>query len=300
MAATSSIPSTKCVGEIIVDEARGEVICTSTGEIIGTLIDYNPEWRDFPDTNAPSRSRVGSPLTHQMHDYGVASYIARRDVYRLGTKNRRLHLSMIRHNAANRIKGHKREIRALQILRIEGSRLNLPQRTLETASEYIKKVVRKRLGRGEMIRAYIAAAIFIASRVTGVPRSFSSIIRELNVEEEKARHAYRAIIELHGGKIKARVYKPVDYIPMISTKLGLSKSTQELMYRLARAVEKLNLIHGKSPIAITAAIAYISSSINGEKKNQREIADAIGSFTDVAIRNRYREIIDKLYIEVAL
>ncbi len=297
---SSSNNQSYCAGHIIIDEARGEVICTLTGEVLGSVIDYKPEWRDFADSLTPTKSRVGNPITNLMHDHGLATYISKKDITKLSFQKRRLHYSMKRHNAASRIRGHKRLVKALQMLKTEGAKLNLPQRTLETAALYLRKVVEKRLGRGEMMKAYIAAALFIASRVTNVPRSFGRIITRLNVKEEKARYAYRKIIDIHGGKIAARVYKPVDYVPMMATQLNLSRETQELMYRLSRAVEKLNLVHGKSPLAIAAAIAYVSSSIMGEKRNQRDIADVVGNFTDVAIRNRYRELIDKLYIEVSL
>jgi transcription initiation factor TFIIB len=286
---------------IIIDEFTGTIICKDTAIVLEQTIDHGIEWRAFDPENNRTRSRIGGPLTSTTHDYSITTDISTKDIMKVKQPHRRRQFySIRRHNAAARIRGHKRLVRALQLITYEGKKLNLPQRTLETASNYIRKVVKKRLGRGEMLRAYIAASLFIASRVTKVPRSFSAIVKELGVNEEQARYAYRKIIELSGGKISATVYKPSDYIPQIATKLGLSRGTIELMYRIDRAVEKLNLVHGKSPLAIAAAIAYIASPIMGEKKNQREIAEAIGSFTDVAIRNRYREIVDNLYIEVLL
>jgi transcription initiation factor TFIIB len=49
------------------------------------------------------------------------------------------------------------------------------------------------------------------------------------------------------------------------------------------------------PIAAAAAL-YVSALINDEKKTQREVADVAG-ITEVTIRNRYKELIDRLGIE---
>ncbi len=285
---------------IVYDPERGELICTLTGEVLeASYVDPGPEWREFSDTPR-NRSRVGGALTSLTHDMGLTTTMSDRDIRRLDGRRRRVGFMMKRRNAANRIAGCRRLVRTLQMLNDEGRRMQLPKRTLETAAMLIKKVVAKGLGRGEYMRAYLAAAFFIASRLTGVPRSFSEIVSRMGVEYERARYAYRRIVEIHGGRIEARVQKPSDFIPKIADTLNLSPGTQTLMYRLCRAVEKLNMTHGRSPIAIAAAIAYISAAIMGEKKRQKDIAEALGGFTDVAVRNRYREIIDNLYIEVSL
>ena len=41
---------------------------------------------------------------------------------------------------------------------------------------------------------------------------------------------------------------------------------------------------------------YIAALINGEKRTQREVSD-VGGVTEVTIRNRYKELLKKLYLE---
>ena len=50
---------------------------------------------------------------------------------------------------------------------------------------------------------------------------------------------------------------------------------------------------------MAAATLYIASVLCGERRTQREVADVAG-VTEVTIRNRYKEIVDKLDIEVLL
>jgi len=286
--------------DIIVDHERGEIICKSTGEVIGSLLDSGPEWREFLDGEGKARSRVGSPLTKSMHDYGISTTISERDIRRLKYSQRMKMYNLRRRMASTRMRKSKRMIDALTILRQEVSRLQLPQLVLENAAMLIRKVVENGLGRGEKIKSYIVAAIYISCRLSKIPKSFASIISALEVEEESARYAYRKLVELSGGKINARVYKPIEYVPTFVKKLNLGPGSEKLMYRLSKAVEKTPMLQGKSPIAVAAAIAYVSSAIMGEKRNQRDIASAFGTFTDVAVRNRYRDIVDNLYIEVML
>jgi len=286
--------------QVVVDQERGEIICVSTGEVVGSIFDLGPEWREFASNDGKLRSRVGAPLTKTIHDYGISTTISESDIRRLKFSQRKKMYILRRRIASTRMRENKRMIAALTLLKEGASMLSLPQVVLETASTLIRKVVEAGLGRGEKMRAYVAAALYISSRISKIPRSFSSIINALEVEEESARYAYRKIVELSGGKINAKLTSPIDYVPAFSTALKLSKGTEKLMYRLANAMEKTNMVQGKSPVAVAAAIAYISSAIMGEKRNQRDIAAAFGTFTDVAVRNRYREIVDNLYIEVML
>ena len=44
---------------------------------------------------------------------------------------------------------------------------------------------------------------------------------------------------------------------------------------------------------------YVAALLNNEKKTQREVADVAG-ITEVTIRNRYKELLDKLDLEEKL
>ena len=48
-----------------------------------------------------------------------------------------------------------------------------------------------------------------------------------------------------------------------------------------------------------AAALYVAALINDEKKTQREVADVAG-ITEVTIRNRYKELIERLQLEEKL
>ena len=61
----------------------------------------------------------------------------------------------------------------------------------------------------------------------------------------------------------------------------------------------MKLTSGRGPAGLAAASTYIATVLTNERKTQREIAE-IANVTEVTIRNRYKELLEKLMIEVPL
>jgi len=59
------------------------------------------------------------------------------------------------------------------------------------------------------------------------------------------------------------------------------------------------LTSGRGPTGMAAASLYIASVLCGERRTQREVADVAG-VTEVTIRNRYKELAQKLDIDIIL
>jgi transcription initiation factor TFIIB len=59
------------------------------------------------------------------------------------------------------------------------------------------------------------------------------------------------------------------------------------------------LTAGKDPTGLAAAAIYISGIINGERRTQREISE-VAHVTEVTVRNRYKELVRKLSIEITV
>ena len=74
------------------------------------------------------------------------------------------------------------------------------------------------------------------------------------------------------------------------------RETAAMVYR--RAVTK-NLIRGRSIEGVAAAAIYIASILSGERRTQREVAEVAG-VTEVTIRNRYKELAERLDIDIVL
>ena len=76
----------------------------------------------------------------------------------------------------------------------------------------------------------------------------------------------------------------------------MNSKTQNDALKILRNAEDIELTSGRGPAGISAAALYVAALMNDEKKTQREVADIAG-ITEVTIRNRYKELIEKLKLE---
>tara|TARA_Y100000296_G_scaffold72217_1_gene88418 strand:- start:1184 stop:1588 length:405 start_codon:yes stop_codon:yes gene_type:complete len=115
-----------------------------------------------------------------------------------------------------------------------------------------------------------------------------------DIERKDIGRTYRFIIRKLG--IKVRQSSPKDYISRFSSVLKLSPKTQNDALKVLKQAEDFELTSGRGPAGISAAALYVAALINDEKRTQREVADIAG-ITEVTIRNRYKELIEKLKLE---
>ena len=118
-----------------------------------------------------------------------------------------------------------------------------------------------------------------------------------DIERKEIGRTYRFIIRKLGIKVKQS--SPKDYISRFSSVLKLSPKTQNEALKILRQAEKIELTSGRGPAGISAAALYVAALINDEKKTQREVADIAG-ITEVTIRNRYKELIEKHGLEAKI
>ena len=92
---------------------------------------------------------------------------------------------------------------------------------------------------------------------------------------------------------------PQDYIPRFCSKLKLATKVQGKALEILKESEEKQITSGRNPTSFAAASIYIASVLCGERKTQCEIADVAG-ITEVTIRNRYKELAEKLDIHIIL
>lgn len=171
--------------------------------------------------------------------------------------------------------------------------LGLHRGVHEAVAKKYEQAVDRGLVRGRSMESVIAALLYAICRETGTPRTLEEIAEASGVERREIGRTYRYIArEL---AIKILPAPPEHYVPRFSTMLGLSDKTQVRAIHILKKAKEGDVISGKGPTGVAAAALYIAAVLNGERKTQREIADAVG-VTEVTIRNRFKEIVDKLGI----
>jgi len=286
------------------DYECAEIVCMDCGFVVAAkLADRGPEWRAFDDEQRAKRARVGAPLTYTIHDKGLSTMIDWHDrdiygkrlspgqkaqIYRLRKWQRRIRVS----DATER----NLAFALSEISKIANS-LNLPKNILETASVIYRKAVKEHLIRGRSIQGVTSAAIYVACRQCGLARTLEEIAHASNINKKEVGRSYRFLIKELNYFIPP--LKPSQYITKFSNQLTMQGKVEEIAHKILATARDLKLTSGRGPTGIAAAASYIASVLTGERKTQREIAE-IAQVTEVTIRNRYKELVERLMFEITL
>ena len=286
------------------DHECAEIVCMNCGFVVATEpADQGPEWRSFESEQHEKRVRVGAPPTFTIHDKGLSTMIDWQDrdiygkslppgekaqIYRLRKWQRRIRVS----DASER----NLAFALSEISKISDS-LNLPKSILETASIIYRKAVKERLIRGRSIQGMTAAAIYVATRQCGLARTLEEIAQASNMHKKEVGNSYRFLAKQLDYFIPP--LKPSQYVTKISNQLTMQGNVEEIAYKILTSAKELKLTSGRGPTGIAAAASYIASVLAGERKTQREIAE-IAQVTEVTIRNRYKELVERLTFVISI
>ncbi len=294
----------ECGGtKFITDPSRGEIICMNCGAVIEEhLIDDGPEWRAFTNEEKGRRARVGSPSTLSLHDKGLSTEIGweDRDVYgkRLSPQQKATMYRLKRWHTRSRVSSSmdRNLVLAMSELDRLSSQLGLSRNVKETAALIYRSAIERQLIKGRSIEAMIAAAVYAAARLRRVPRTIDEIAQNSRVSRKELGRSYRLLVtEL---QLKIPPPNPVDYIVRFASELRLSGRVTRRAVNLLTKAKAKGLTVGKDPTGLAAAALYIASILEGERRTQREIAET-ATVTEVTVRNRYKELVKQLDIEVS-
>jgi len=252
---------------------------------------WNRFTRKF-DKGAKRQKRCSNQ--HAKFDKGLTTNVGEiSDIYRLEPNKQEI--SEVKNRQERVSTSIERNLRlAMAELRVIASYLNLPNVVRDEAARIYNYVLQRGLVRGRSMESVIAACLYAACRSYNIPRTLDEMTTASDIERKEIGRTYRFIIRKLGIKVKQS--SPKDYISRFSSVLKLSPKTQNDALKVLRQAEEVELTSGRGPAGIAAAALYVAALINDEKKTQREVADIAG-ITEVTIRNRYKELIEKLNLE---
>jgi len=294
MASIKKCPECSSIN-LTVDEKRGEVICKSCGLILDeNVVDTGQEWRDFSG-QASDQRRSGVPSSFAKHDMGTGTEVGTAtEVYSLSGSDRRKYLRLRKWHSRSSTSLERNLKYALVELKRVSSLLNIPPTIEEEAARIYRLAITKGLVRGRSMDSVVVGCVYIASRQFNLPRSLNEVTQKTNTNKRDVGKTYRFVARELGIRLVPST--PVDYIPKFANKLSFSAETQTKAQEILKIAEKSELTSGRGPTGLAAASLYVASLMTGEKRTQREIADVVG-VTEVTIRNRYKEMIERLDLE---
>lgn len=287
----------ECLGiNLFRNKDKGEVICKDCGLVIeDKMVDFGQEWREFDSDSAQKRRRTGTPMTYTQYDKGLGTEVGRAsDLYALDKKAKSKFFRLRKWQYRTTVAIERNLKLALSELKRVTSYLKLPRSVEEEAARIYTMAVQRGLVRGRSMESVIASATYAACRKFEVPRTLDELSEASGINKKEVGRTYRYVTrEL---SINVLPSNPIDYIPRFISSLGLSAKTQSKAVEIIEMTQEAGLTSGRGPTGIAAAALYLAALINGEKRTQREVADVAG-VTEVTIRNRYKELLEKLDLE---
>lgn len=298
---TTSCP--ECQGtHIIMDDNHGELLCSDCGLVLrDNIIDASKDWRAYDAAQEEKRAHAGSPMNPLLHDKGLSTEISMgyRDYYgnAISRKNRLALLRMRKWQYRTRARNtaERNMMMALKQLSNISSRLDLPRSVRDDAAVLYRKAVDKNLIRGRNTESLVAASLYAACRKAWIPRTLQEIAGQTALPQKNAKRkvakSYRFLLRVMN--LQTAPPSPFDYIPRYSNELELDNDVREKAVEILRKASDMGISVGKSPLSMVAGAIYLAGKMCGKRKRQHDIVRVIG-ITEVSIRNRYREMEQRL------
>jgi transcription initiation factor TFIIB len=148
-----------------------------------------------------------------------------------------------------------------QILLLK-DRLSLSDFLMEKVLYLYKKVYERGIIRRRSVLLVVAAAIYIAYREIGSPRTLKDVSNTCSLKYKELAQTYRLLVtELD---IKVPILDLAKYIPKLASKMNVNKRTEFQAIKMINHVSGTGMCIGKNPITVAAAILYVCSINSGE------------------------------------
>jgi transcription initiation factor TFIIB len=287
---------------VITDHESGEIICSNCGMVISQNIEDNtrPEWRSFgnEEGGGNNRSRTGMPTTLARHDRGLTTIIGRTDRDASGNKidasirSKMERLKVWDFRSHSHDSTNKNLMQAFNELDKLKDKLGLPDAVIERTAYIYRKARKRGLVRGRSIDGILTAAIYIACRDLGVPKTLKEVAAAISIRFKTLSRSYRILVtELDIST--PPVIDPMKCIVKVANNADLNENTKRRAMDVMNNITKREISAGKHPMAVAATVLYVSCLKTGVNIRQADIADAAG-ITEVTLRNRYKDLKNRI------
>ena len=158
----------ECKHSLVIDE--GQQVCTCCGRIFDQVIDEGAEWRNYEDSKGEDQCRTGFVTSELLPDSSYGSIISYKGMNSPNMKAlQRLSCWSLSSNSQRSWMG------IFDAIQLSCTHAGLPKSIMMDACGMYKHLDDAQKVRGETRRALMGAAIFVACRNNGVPRSHEEI-----------------------------------------------------------------------------------------------------------------------------
>jgi transcription initiation factor TFIIB len=273
------------------DSKHGDIYCNDCGLILEErMIDQGPEWREFNTDSDKIRATQGKDLA--FHTTLRTSFDPRES----SKENKYL---AQRISKAQRYIGRSTDrslILAMILLETLTTQLEVSDVAHKEAALFYRRAVKKNLIRGRSIDSVGAACLYVSSRRCGKVLDYTDLEKKTKATAKEIAKCVRLIQrEL---ELPHRITNPTEYTTQYLGQLYDDESTKrEMQKEVGDLLDKLGEENINNPKSAAVALLYIAGILTDHRRNQKELAQ-VSNLTEVTIRNRYKEIVKILNIDL--
>ncbi|HEY0090684.1 MAG TPA: transcription initiation factor IIB, partial [Candidatus Lokiarchaeia archaeon] len=234
------------------------------------------------------RERTGSPISILLPDLSLSTVIDKNNIRNPDLKRAAKWNSRMTWDKRNML------IATTELKRI-GSNLNLPDHIKKAAIRLYKEAFRKKLLRGRSINGMVAACLYFACREKKIPRTLQEILEDTSVSSKNVRRCYRTLIRELNLKVPST--DPISLVPRYIAELKLDTYIEKETIKILQNFITKFSTSGKDPKGLCAGALYLVCKTRNKRISQKEVSNIIG-VTEVTLRSRYKELINKLKIKI--
>ena len=284
---------------IITDFSAGQVVCSSCGAVLeDRIIDETYEGRNFGSENQGSggkdQTRVGGPINAYTEEINAGVSIATK---KNGTplSNIRMRSSGSSNNSLQRIFKKADEL---------AQKLELKKSIVDKAKDLLALVEKQKKLKGRSLDCIIASVIYVACRLTNVPRPLPEIAKNLGLEKKTVNKCFNSIKHIIIGNNDNQIAQNVSglvnsYCNKLEEKLKKQekqenqekwKSLKKDAMEISEMICNKEVIAGRNPNTIAAVSILIASRLNELQLSKKDIADTTTT-TENTISNAYQDLL---------
>jgi transcription initiation factor TFIIB len=280
----------ECRAVLVSDFETGEQICVACGTV--SRIDDVAYSSTFGSQGARLGSMIEDENSSMMYYVSLPARIDSRDVdargkhiVEVGDMNRLRRLN----NMTIASDSNRRNLTkaASEIQRIGGS-LAAGKGVVERAYEIYRSGIEEGSGRRRSIVGLAEAAVYLACKEGGIPRTAEEIEHTADLHDRKSIRHYSKVL-MKGAGLHMASPDPASEMSRIASRAGLGGITERRAIQILEKVKNDSLLAGKRPVSIAAAALYLAASQTSQYTTQIRIAFAAG-ITTITLRKRAIEI----------
>lgn len=275
----------------------GGMFCKLCGVFKEIRINQDQEWRYYGESDSKSTdpTRVGMPMNHLLPMSSLGTMISSKGKHTLDFEKIR------QYHSWNTMPYKERSLykiyEKLQNKAISGG---IPPFIIKNAQAMYKVLSETRISRGSNRRGLMAASVYVACKIEGVPRSAKEIAEIYDLKVNEMTKGVKKFLEIMNMvKKNKRSYNiesssALDFIQRFCSKLNLTKDIIHLCEFVAYMTSKSDIVDENTPPSIAAGSIYLVLILCNININKKHISQAC-KISEVTISKCFKKLYNLRY-----